>query len=114
MFTYVSNVTVRVAAMLVAGTSAVVREAATDVEDVVVITCRDEDAPLVASAFRRAGRWLDRSSPPRPARGGTRRGVSREPIVGTVLPVLASSRETPFDAAFTPEMEALVRRSQRR
>lgn len=114
MTTYVTNVTVRVAARLVAGTSAQVREAATDVEDVTVVTCPDREATLVVAAFRRAQVWLDRYSPPRPPRGGTRRLTHVQPIVGQVMPVLASSQETAFVAAFSPEMESLERRARRR
>lgn len=115
MFTYITNATVRVAAQLVAGTSAMVRAAMTDIEDVTVITVRDHEAALVASAFRRAGYWLDRGAPPRPPRGGTREILPLTPIVRAAPSmVMASDTERSFVEAYTPEMDSLMRRASRK
>ena len=115
MFTFVTNVTERVAARLVSGTSAQVRPAASDVEDLTVILVRDAEAPTIVSAFRRAGAWLDRAAPPRPPRGGTRRVSAPrfEPIVARPVLVVASDHTRPLPD-MTPEMESLMRRASRR
>ena len=116
MFTFITTASLRVAAQLVVGTGAVVRPAATDVEDVTVVTCRDEEAALVVASFRRARQWLDRVNPPRPPRGGTRPTYLTPvtPIVARPVLVAASDHEVGREAAMTPEMESLMRRAQRR
>ena len=118
MHTLITTSSVRTVAALLTGTSATVRSAASDVEDVTVVTCRDEDATLVVTLMRRAGLWLDRVNTPRPPRGGTRPSRVVDPIpvpiVATPALVAASDHERSFAMAFTPEMESLVRRSQRR
>lgn len=116
MFTFVTNASARVAAQLASPLDVCAHIRSGGADDLTIVSVSDREAALVTASFRNAGWWMDRLNPPRPPRGGTRPLVPVTPIVMRAQPALvaASDHETPFGRAFTPEMDALVRRSQRR